>query len=38
MKNKGIVIFLIVLAVVIVAIIAGDYLSDKPDKTGPKPL
>ena len=38
MKNKGIVIFLIVLAVVIVAIIAGDYLSDKPDKTGPNPF
>ena len=37
MKNKGIVIFLIVLAVVIVGIIAGDYLSDKPDKTGPNP-
>jgi sugar lactone lactonase YvrE len=38
MKNKGIVIFLIVLAVVIVAIIVGDYLSDKPDKTGPNPF
>lgn len=38
MKNKGIVIFLIVLAVVIVAIIAGEYLSDKPDKTGPNPF
>jgi len=38
MKNKGIVIFLIVLAVVIVAIIAGDYMSNKPDKTGPNPF
>jgi hypothetical protein len=38
MKNKGIIIFLIVLAVVIVAIIAGDYLSNKPDKTGPNPF
>ena len=38
MKNKGIVIFLIVLAVVIVAVIAGDYLSDKPDKSGPNPF
>jgi hypothetical protein len=38
MKNKGIVIFLIVLAVVIVAVIAGDYLSNKPDKTGPNPF
>jgi hypothetical protein len=37
MKNKGIVIFLIVLAVVIVGIIAGDYLSNKPDKSGPNP-
>ncbi|KAF0233765.1 MAG: hypothetical protein FD181_3768 [Prolixibacteraceae bacterium] len=38
MKNKGIVIFLIVLAVVIVAIIAGDYLSDKPNKARPNPF
>ena len=38
MKNKGIIIFLIILAVVIVAIIAGDYLSDKPDKSGPNPF
>ena len=38
MKNKGIVIFLIVLAVVIVAVIAGDYLSDKPDKSEPNPF
>ena len=38
MKNKGIIIFLIILAVVIIAIIAGDYLSDKPDKTGPNPF
>ncbi|HSO87832.1 MAG TPA: hypothetical protein VLQ91_14845 [Draconibacterium sp.] len=38
MKNKGIIIFLIILAVVIVAVITGDYLSDKPDKTGPNPF
>ena len=38
MKNKGIIIFLIILAVVIVAVIAGDYLSDKPDKSGPNPF
>lgn len=38
MKNKGIVIFLIVLALVIVGIIAGEYLSDKPDRTGPNPF
>jgi hypothetical protein len=37
MKNKGIVIFLIILAVVIVGIIAGDYLNSKPDKSGPNP-
>jgi len=38
MKNKGIIIFLIILAVVIVSVIVGDYLSDKPDKTGPNPF
>lgn len=38
MKNKGIVIFLIVLAVVIVAIITMDYLGDKPGKGGPNPF
>jgi len=38
MKIKGIIIFLIILAVVIVAVIVGDYLSDKPDKTGPNPF
>lgn len=38
MKNKGIIIFLIILTVVIIAIIVGDYLSDKPDKTGPNPF
>ena len=38
MKNKGIIIFLIILAVVIVAIIAGDYLSEKPDRSDPNPF
>ncbi len=38
MKNKGIIIFLIVLAVVIIAIIAGDYLSGRPDKSAPNPF
>jgi len=38
MKNRGIVIFLIVLAVVIVAVIAGDYLSGRPDKSNPNPF
>jgi hypothetical protein len=37
MKNKGIVIFLIILAVVIIAIIVGDYVSDRPDKRGTNP-
>ncbi len=31
MKNKGIVIFLIVLAVVIIAVIVGDWYSKRPD-------
>lgn len=38
MKNKGIIIFLIILAVVIVAVIAGDYLSGRPDKSNPNPF
>ena len=37
MKNKGIIIFLIVLAVVIIAVIASDYLSGRPDKSAPNP-
>ncbi|MEZ5105292.1 MAG: hypothetical protein R2757_12410 [Draconibacterium sp.] len=37
MKNKGIIIFLIVLAVVIIAVIAGDYISKRPDKTKSNP-
>lgn len=32
MKNKGIIIFLIVLAVVIVAVMVGDWYSKRPDK------
>ncbi len=35
MKNKGIVIFLIVLAVVIVAVIVGDWYSKRPDNMEP---
>jgi len=38
MKNKGIVIFLVLLAVVIVAVIAGDYLSGRPDRSKPNPF
>lgn len=38
MKNKGIIIFLIVLAVVIVGVIAGDYISGRPDKSAPNPF
>jgi hypothetical protein len=32
MKNRGIVIFLIILAIVIIAVIAGDFMSKRPDK------
>ena len=32
MKNKGIIVFLIILAVVIVGVIAGDFISKRPDK------
>ena len=32
MKNKGIVIFLVVLGIVIVAVIVGDFISTRPDK------
>ncbi len=32
MKNKGIIIFLIILAVVIVGVIASDFISKRPDK------
>lgn len=32
MKNKGIILFLIVLAVVIVAVMVGDWYSKRPDK------
>ncbi|NOR75773.1 MAG: hypothetical protein GQ525_11510 [Draconibacterium sp.] len=38
MKNKGIVIFLIVLAVVIVGVIVGDFISKRPDKMAPNPF
>ena len=38
MKNKGIIIFLIILAVIIIAVIAGDYLSGRPDKSAPNPF
>ncbi len=35
MKNKGIVIFLIVMAVVIVAVMVGDWYSKRPDNMDP---
>lgn len=38
MKNRGIVIFLIVLAIVIVGVIAGDFLSKRPDKMEANPF
>jgi len=37
MKNKGIIIFLILLAVVIVAVIVGDYVSNRPYKSEANP-
>ena len=37
MKNKGIVIFLIILALVIVAVFVGEYMSDKPNKSEANP-
>lgn len=37
MKNKGIIIFLIVLAVVIVGIMVADFISTKPDKQEKNP-
>jgi hypothetical protein len=38
MKNKGIVIFLIVLAVVIVGVMVGDFISKRPDKMEANPF
>jgi hypothetical protein len=38
MKNKGIVIFLIVLGVLIVALIVGDFMMDRPDKRKANPF
>ena len=35
MKNKGIIIFLIILAIVIVGVIVGDFISKRPDKMDP---
>lgn len=37
MKNKGIITFLLILAVVIVAVIVGDYVSDRPNRSKPNP-
>jgi hypothetical protein len=38
MKNKGIIIFLILLGILIVAIIVGDFVSDRPDKREANPF
>ena len=38
MKNKGIIIFLIVLGLVIVAIIAAEFISNRPDKRSANPF
>ncbi|MEN8118424.1 MAG: hypothetical protein ABFS16_15680 [Bacteroidota bacterium] len=35
MKNKGIIIFLIILAVIIIAVIATDFISKRPDNMEP---
>lgn len=37
MKNKGIVLFLIILALVIVAVIVGEFMSDRPNKSEANP-
>lgn len=38
MKNKGIIVFLILLAIVIIAVIAFDFLSKRPDKSEANPF
>lgn len=38
MKNKGIIIFLLILTVIIVAVIVGDYVSDRPNRSKPNPF
>ncbi len=38
MKNKGILFFLLILAVVIVAVIVGEYVSDRPNRSKPNPF
>jgi len=38
MKNKGIIIFLLVMAVVIVAVFVSEFLSDRPDRSKPNPF
>lgn len=38
MKNKGIIIFLLILAVVIVGVVASDFISKRPDKMAPNPF
>lgn len=35
MKNKGIIIFLIVLSLVIIAVLVGDFLGKRPDRMAP---
>ncbi|MDD2381461.1 MAG: hypothetical protein WCY58_03600 [Mariniphaga sp.] len=37
MKNKGIIIFLLVLAAVIVTVMVSDFLSERPDRSHPNP-
>ncbi|MDD4109208.1 MAG: hypothetical protein PHH93_10870, partial [Prolixibacteraceae bacterium] len=38
MQKRGIIVFLIILAAVIVAVIVIDYISGKPDRSKPNPF
>ncbi len=38
MKNKGVIIFLISLVIIIVVVMVGEYLSDRPDRGKPNPF
>ncbi len=38
MKNKAVIIFLIILSLIVVAIIVGDFKSTRPDKQGENPF
>ncbi len=38
MKNKGNIIFLLVMAAVIITVIVSEFLSDRPDRSKPNPF